>query len=1666
MVEAFDTAVFLPGRGLYVFADDLVWRYSGGRREPDAGYPRAITAAFPGAFARGVDAALVDPDGALLLFRGDQHIRYDVAKRRPELGYPRPHAIEWPDGFARGGIDAALAWAPDIVYVFSGDRYLSLSPSRSRVRPGFPKPIAGNWLGLNGGPVRAALSLPSGLRVLIGPSGTVAYDSTGQVSHRELELPLPTPAATKAPASDGNQSVFRSLRFRQSLARADLEAIAAGRLRLGRRGDPEYPAPIRSRGPAVHEVQGALIELGHPLPHGADGCYGNETYQTVLAYKRKHNIRTASGYLDGIVGPKTIHHMDAALPVEPPPPPPPPPRPDDAVVRWKALLGPACRDGNDVQELVGGPEAFRAMHAAIRTARGREHYIYLLGWWLDLDEPLDVPTTGPACPANRGGPSTLRRLLSAASDAGVQVRVVLWDQPGTKNSKEVDFVDGLPNGAAFLDNHQGGFISGFLAGSQHQKALVVKGADGLIAFCGGVDINCDRVCPGGACGSSGGGNVVQASSGSAGTGQPLHDVHCRIAGPAAWDLLRVFVKRWYSNSSHDQRDAKKGPLRGLSEPVPQPVGQAVVRIGETYNATATLPSGSPLSLPSGRTTFRDRTVQEILLTVIGQAQKFLYIEDQYLINMCAAEAIRRALPRLDHVTILIAASQICDMPQRWALRKRFITHIRTSPHQDKLRVFVLGAPGPPGRPPIFGPHTYVHAKMMIADDEIAVIGSANMNRRGWEHDTEVVAAVMGPARDGTPLARKLRLRLWSQHLCARETEVSDPILSKARWRPGPPTRVLSYDPFAERDPVTNFLIPGGEGVIDPADELASAPCCRIHGPSCPSRAQRPVAPPHGAETELSAVPLEVEIGAGTNGHSAGEVTQEHAAPVAEAFELVEAREDFASASYPAADEAEVNPGGGLAVRILWPALGFPAVIAPGTAQGSRIPAPARQASVLLLSNRPTLTAEDAARDLRVVPWVQRARRYIPSGQPGCFTAAELTVRTDSPTTPLLQPAHDDRGDAVRFGADGQSSISASLARPVRRFYERQGLRYLHEIRISEAACARLPDGQYHLFWNGRPNAESDPSDEMKLLLDQYALPTRRAELTPDKRHERLKITTLLDEYQFEYGVLHPPYQQADRDKRLTEVLHPLFVRRALVSRPAGSVSIAHVTDTHVNARADVYEENLKSNDPSITWDGTRFWYKKNRVVRYNNFNRSFDRIYADAKRGADVILMTGDLIDYGRGPLGLVDNGRYRNRLDEDWTYQTDRNWFLFYYLLASRDAYGSPVYTSLGNHDWRLNPYPPFAPGAPDPPVLLHNYLDFTEDEQKTIIRAAHGHGHDTKYSYSELGAERLAKAIGGYFTGELSFDGSPLETNVQSVIWYLLLINPFLDYAFPLPGGQQVLMLDWGKDEEIYNFESARDWMEYSQRAKNCLSTLQEWHLSELARSPGKAKIIGLHAPPLGPAERWTDEDLYEGEKVFGAGQDSRMRKPTDGKTVKVEKHTLCAIAPKGAPIGVAAIYGTIVHHRDEFIRKVGESASGIRLVLSGHIHREGLLVAYPPTNDHEARLLRSVTYTEATDHARGVGPGIAAIRRTKGPDGREQVRAFPAPLYVNTTSAGPRGNQYVRAPASAEAVHNNVAPGWVRVQLAADGTVKELISHQLPEPPSTTPASRAGAREAFLV
>ena len=164
------------------------------------------------------------------------------------------------------------------------------------------------------------------------------------------------------------------------------------------------------------------------------------------------------------------------------------------------------------------------------------------------------------------------------------------------------------------------------------------------------------------------------------------------------------------------------------------------------------------------------TVQDIWLRSILGARRFIYMEEQYLVSDCAAAAIRAVLPRLEHVTILIAPSEITDMPGIWARRKDFIHRITAgSPHAGKLHIYTRtdGQRQPCVR--ANAPHLYVHAKMAVIDDELMLIGSANCNNRGWETDSELVIASFeddgrhdsdgGPAPDGAVGAPSRRARL-------------------------------------------------------------------------------------------------------------------------------------------------------------------------------------------------------------------------------------------------------------------------------------------------------------------------------------------------------------------------------------------------------------------------------------------------------------------------------------------------------------------------------------------------------------------------------------------------------------------------------------------------------------------------------------------------------------------------------------------------------------------------------------------------------------------------------------------------------------------------------------------------------------------------------------------
>ncbi|MBI4174999.1 phosphatidylserine/phosphatidylglycerophosphate/cardiolipin synthase family protein [Candidatus Berkelbacteria bacterium] len=419
--------------------------------------------------------------------------------------------------------------------------------------------------------------------------------------------------------------------------------------------------------------------------------------------------------------------------------------PDSDLSRWfdtSPGMWPV-RGGNKVIGLVDGAVTFAHIATAIRTANASGHFVYLLGW--RLDDSFQLLAADPD--------SSMLDLLTTAAQGGAEVRAMLWDFPGpTINAAPVKHINKikLPGGSrantsAILDDRTLKF------GSHHQKLLVVYGTQGLVAFLGGIDIHPNRINPDG-------------------KGMPHHDVHCRIEGPAAWDVLQVFSERWFDHP--DRSSLQPLTVRGLgakvtlpTPPLAIPGATCFVQIGRTYPDGTKHAGFGPPGYTFAPTTGLYQ-VAAMHLKAIATARSFIYIEDQYVVDTApnaalldVRAALVTALPKLKHVTILTAHHEVCDLPQASYRRGLLIGALRRA-NRTKVRAFYLTPPG--------GPHTSVHSKAWVFDDQFAIIGSANLNRRGWTHDSEVAAAIWDQGQeDGTLLwmPHRLRMRqLWGEHL--------------------------------------------------------------------------------------------------------------------------------------------------------------------------------------------------------------------------------------------------------------------------------------------------------------------------------------------------------------------------------------------------------------------------------------------------------------------------------------------------------------------------------------------------------------------------------------------------------------------------------------------------------------------------------------------------------------------------------------------------------------------------------------------------------------------------------------------------------------------------------------------------------------------------------------
>jgi phosphatidylserine/phosphatidylglycerophosphate/cardiolipin synthase-like enzyme len=285
--------------------------------------------------------------------------------------------------------------------------------------------------------------------------------------------------------------------------------------------------------------------------------------------------------------------------------------------------------GNEVVPYIDPNKLFKDMVAAIRTAKSPGHFVGLLAWNADQDFELIAgdPTT------------TLKSLLPSADAAGARVSAMVYHQDSRFGARDntpiVTTIGGLKHGMAVHDDRVMQLTgASYLAasalgysravGAHHQKVLVVSGEQGLIGFQGGVDIDPDRR--------------------SLGGGLGLHDVHTRLIGPAAWFLYSGFMKRW-----NEHPLSAKAPLPPLPTPANQPDNLAI-QVAHTYPNGATNPGLAPGGYsfaPSG-----DRSLKAMLLRGIANAKEFIYLEDQYLVDMAISNALKAALPNVKKLIIL------------------------------------------------------------------------------------------------------------------------------------------------------------------------------------------------------------------------------------------------------------------------------------------------------------------------------------------------------------------------------------------------------------------------------------------------------------------------------------------------------------------------------------------------------------------------------------------------------------------------------------------------------------------------------------------------------------------------------------------------------------------------------------------------------------------------------------------------------------------------------------------------------------------------------------------------------------------------------------------------------------------------------------------------------
>ncbi len=405
------------------------------------------------------------------------------------------------------------------------------------------------------------------------------------------------------------------------------------------------------------------------------------------------------------------------------------------------------RRADRVSFLIDGAAYYRAFVSAVEQA---QRSILIVGW--DLDSRIDLLRDG----ADGRSPLRLGDFLNrvVADRKELRAHVLVWDFAllfALEREPHLLFKTGW-NRHRRIRFHMDGEHP--LGASHHQKIVVV---DDKVAFSGGMDLTKVRW------------DASEHRPGDPRRKDPLgqsygpyHDVQMAVDGEAARSLGDLARDRWHRATGGKVPPPKESagdPWPAGLRPDLESVEVALARTEAAYK---------------GREAVRE--VENLYRDGIAAARKWIYIENQYLTAKVVEESLASRLAEDDGPEILVVQPRRCS---GWLqetvmgnLRDAVLHQLREADRHGRLRVYY------PRASPSDEDTVMVHAKVMVVDDWLVRVGSANLSNRSMGLDSECDLAVESAGQERVEQAvARFRNRLLAEHLGATTDEVAEAVRS-------------------------------------------------------------------------------------------------------------------------------------------------------------------------------------------------------------------------------------------------------------------------------------------------------------------------------------------------------------------------------------------------------------------------------------------------------------------------------------------------------------------------------------------------------------------------------------------------------------------------------------------------------------------------------------------------------------------------------------------------------------------------------------------------------------------------------------------------------------------------------------------------------------------------